>query len=152
MAWYDRSELQRRLDEAEKQLDDIKDDGVPVSFLRRQEVQYLESYLRKLSMIEEMLWFGTMPSYFRCSHGYNTSRFDEYDFETGPNFWTIIEAKEPPYRRTHDCVCCHWCTGEIRDLHHQYRAYRHLDLDRLLPALIPPLHHIIRSYLVPETS
>jgi hypothetical protein len=157
-AQYDRSELQRRLEKARKQLDDIKEanDGRVNTYLlrksqvkaRRFEVGYLEDCLQQLCDLEKMMWFGTMPIYFRCGHSYYTLRFDEYDFETGPNFWSI-EAEPPHYRRTHDCVCCLGCSHEIRDLHLQYRAYRHLDLGALLPGLIPDLHHIIRSYLVP---
>jgi hypothetical protein len=156
MSWqYDRSELQRRLEEARKKLKDIKDDGNQSRYLFRRmdkklEIQYLEDCFGILSRVEKMLWSGTMPDYFRCPHWSNQHQvgFDTYDVDTGLNFYAL-DRKES---FTSDRICCHYCSVHIQNLHLQYRAYRHLDFIALLPALIPPLHHIIRSYLVPETS
>jgi hypothetical protein len=188
MAWqYNRTELLRRLEDAQTVVKKHADDSEearkrfppgkkkhgrtrmhlsvfharnsPLPHEGRLQVADMESHLRRLDKMENMLWFGTVPSYFRCGHpvGRDSLRFDAYDLKAGPNFYAVdwkdadhdddITYSSMRKAREYDCLCCLPCSGYIRDLHLQYHAYRQLPLAGLLPCLIPALYHIIRSYL-----
>jgi hypothetical protein len=174
--WYDRSELTRSLEEARKlikqEADSIEETKKRFPLSKKMHLSifhvynpkendglmqllHIENRLRNLEKLEKMMWFGIVPTSFRCGHVMKAFSFNAYDFEAGPNFFSADDIKEAAndlwdmHGVIYNCFCCRQCCGFIRDLHIRYRAYRHLDLVALLPRLIPALYPIVRSYLVP---
>jgi hypothetical protein len=161
MSWqYDRSWLESRIDEARKRIDEAKKRGGTRMHLfvfhaldkeatdSQGLLQEMETHLVRLDKLQQMMWYGTIPTFFRCGHWIDDDalRFDAYDREEGPKFCSIDPKAWEDLDNSPARVCCYPCSGYIFQLHLRYRFYRHLDLDGILPRA---LHPIIRSYLVP---